>query len=548
MENRLCTVCNSAFTLQDADLAFYQKIEVPLPTQCPFHRKLRRLMFRNDRKLYRRNCDLCNQSMISVYQADAPFPVYCPSCWWSDKWNASLFGRRYDPAKSFFEQWHELNKSVPHIALWQIQNENSEFSHDTSYNKNCYMLFGADYNRDCFYGWSMIKNNDCGDCSMVVECAQCYECTDCLTCQFCKYSQLLRNCSNCDLSFDLHNCHFCYGCTGLRNKSYCWFNEEIGKEEFLRRYNALQWTFPEILEGLQKSYSLSLATPRRAEIFRNCEECSGNFLGNCKNVRETFDAETCRDCAHGILLMETKDAVDCEILYYNIEIAYESQTLIRNCQQVKFSFFCRDLKSSSYCQECYMSADLFGCIGMRNAHNAILNKIYPKEEFEKLRAQIIEDMKNDGAYGEFFPMKYSPFAYNESAAIDYLMPLNKDEAEGLGLRWKEENVKEYQPQTYEVPENIKDVPQSICEELLACRACGKNFRILPQELKFYRELKVPIPQTCFDCRHSARIRRRGPRQLFERQCAKCSAAIRTTYGPDRGETVYCEKCYLETVY
>ena len=77
---------------------------------------------------------------------------------------------------------------------------------------------------------------------------------------------------------------------------------------------------------------------------------------------------------------------------------------------------------------------------------------------------------------------------------------------------------------------------------------GKNYRIIPQELKFYRQVRLAVPRNCPDCRHNHRFSLRSPRKLYARTCAKCSAPIQTSYAPERPEKVYCEKCYLETVY
>ena len=49
-------------------------------------------------------------------------------------------------------------------------------------------------------------------------------------------------------------------------------------------------------------------------------------------------------------------------------------------------------------------------------------------------------------------------------------------------------------------------------------------------------------------RHKRRMALRNPRRLWERQCAKCTKPITTSYAPDRSEIVFCETCYLETVY
>lgn len=561
METRSCGLCKQNFTIADEDFKFYEKVEVPSPTLCPMCRKLRRLMFRNDRKLYRRNCDLCKKSIIATYEAEAaakaarrviegetPFPVYCPDCWWSDKWDSSSFAREYDFSRPFFEQWNELNKSVPHISLWQIQNQNTEFSHDSSYNKNCYMLFGADYNQDSYFSWSTIKCKDVCDGAALLQCERCYECLDCVGAQFCTYCQLVRNSSNCSFCFDLVNCHNCFGSCGLRNKSYYYFNEQLTPEQYEEKMKTVVWTPQAIAENQKKAFEASLALPRRYVQQKNCEECTGGYLGNCKNVNESFDIESSRDVKYSLLCYETKDVYDAEVLFYNVEVIYEAQTLIKNCFRVFFSYFLRDAKSIYYSNECYASHDLFGCVGLRNKQFAIFNKTYNQDEYENLKNRIIESMKARGEFGEFFPPAIAPFAYNESAAFDYLPRLPKEAMPLLGLRWKEENAKEYQPQTYAVPENISEVPDSITNEILACESCRKNYKIIPQELGFYRTMKLPIPRCCFDCRHVDRLTRRGPRLLFDRTCHKCSAAIRTIYAADRPEIAYCEKCYLATVY
>jgi hypothetical protein len=55
------------------------------------------------------------------------------------------------------------------------------------------------------------------------------------------------------------------------------------------------------------------------------------------------------------------------------------------------------------------SSNLFGCIGLRGKEYCILNKQYTKEEYETLVPKIIEKMKADGEWGEFFHQRISPF-------------------------------------------------------------------------------------------------------------------------------------------
>jgi hypothetical protein len=125
--------------------------------------------------------------------------------------------------------------------------------------------------------------------------------------------------------------------------------------------------------------------------------------------------------------------------------------------------------------------------------------------------------------------------------------------------WKwHTQTKIYQPQAYQIPHSIADVPDTIVKEILACQTCSKNYRITEQELKLYRKLNVTVPQYCFDCRYKRRFALRNPRQLWQRECmctqidhghnGRCQINFATTYNPERQELIYCEKCYQKEAY
>ena len=176
-----------------------------------------------------------------------------------------------------------------------------------------------------------------------------------------------------------------------------------------------------------------------------------------------------------------------------------------------------------------------------------MNKQYTKEEYETLVPKIIKHMQKTGEWGQFFPPSISPFHYNETSAQDFL-PLKKEEVLSMGWKWREDDPHEYKSQSFITPDNISDFTDEMTKEILACNKCGKNYRIIPHELNFYRNLGLPVPRKCHDCRHKERLALRNPSHIYDRRCANCSAEIRTTYSPDQPEKVYCEACYLKTVY
>lgn len=100
----ICQNCKTEFTIEPEDFEFYEKIQVPPPTFCPECRMARKMMFRNERVLYKRKCNLCKENIISIYHPKSSYTVYCNKCWWSDKWDSMNYGKNYDFKKSFFEQ------------------------------------------------------------------------------------------------------------------------------------------------------------------------------------------------------------------------------------------------------------------------------------------------------------------------------------------------------------------------------------------------------------------------------------------------------------
>lgn len=149
-------------------------------------------------------------------------------------------------------------------------------------------------------------------------------------------------------------------------------------------------------------------------------------------------------------------------------------------------------------------------------------------------------MQTTGEYGEFFPITMSPFAYNESAAQEFV-ELTPDQVHTAGWRWK------------------TDLPQIKGKAgLLQCTKCGSNFKIQKAEESFYQKMHLPHPLLCINCRYRVRLRRLNPKQLWHRRCmctqtdhthsGQCPTQFQTTYSPNRLEVVYCETCYQKEVY
>ena len=188
---------------------------------------------------------------------------------------------------------------------------------------------------------------------------------------------------------------------------------------------------------------------------------------------------------------------------------------------------------------------------MKKRSYCILNRQYTKDEYERLVPQIIQKMRKDGEWGEFFPPSMSPYGYNETVAAEHF-PLAEKDARQRSFSWS--NFESPLPDAdrlirgEDLPDSTADIPDDILHWAIECEATKRPFKIIKQELDFYRQRKLPIPRLHPDERHRHRMALRNPRKLWNRTCAKCHKPIATSYAPDRPEIVYCEECYLKEVY
>lgn len=543
-----CQQCQKNFEITDNDQKFYTRVHVSAPTLCPACRSQRRMAFRNERNLYQRKCDLTGKQIISVYSKDIPFPVYDHEAWHGDKWDAMKYERDYDFNRPFFEQFAELYLQVPRINFMNSASENSDYANYAFRNKNCYLIFGSHYNEDCQYANYIWKDTNCTDCLEALTSELVYEgvySSDCYSCQFIEYC---FNCNDCAFCYDMIGCKNCLFSSNLRNKQYYIFNKPASKEEYEKTLADLKTgSYSHLAEHIKKYMEVRKNAIKRNMFQKNCENCLGSDIQNSKNIYRGFNIKYIEDCSYlDTQNTHVKDGMDLTCTGYDpSEVIYECIGNSGN-NHVLFCNSCWHNNDIFYCEQVLDSQNCFGCIGLKHKQYCILNKQYSKEEYESMMAKIYDHMASTKEWGEFFPATISQFAYNETVAQIYF-PLTKEQALSRGYKWRDPDPKEYRKQTYETPDDISEAPDAIVNEILACHDCGKNYKITTPELAFYRRSNLPIPRYCPDCRHRNRMNQKTPRQLFDTSCKKCGTVMKSVYPADSGDTVYCEKCYLEAL-
>ncbi|EKE29071.1 MAG: hypothetical protein ACD_2C00236G0001 [uncultured bacterium (gcode 4)] len=589
IEARKCKNCWADFAISDKDFEFYDKISpvfgwtkytIPAPTFCPECRQQRRLVFRNERYLYRRNSDASGKNIISMYSPDKEFKVYEQSEWWSDRWNPLDYGQDFDFSRSFFEQFDELLKEVPRLGLMLKDNENVEYWNDVETAKNCYLIFNAWDIEDSYYCSAVWQwSSDLMDCLWAVGSSNCYSCIkikNAHNCQYCMDSKDIFDCGHC---IDCIWCKSCFWCVWLQNKQYYIFNEKYWIDEYKIKMGGLKDMKRDELDKLIKLKQDPL--PRKFIHSESSENAIWDYFNNsknCINCYDMLDSEDCKYCYDWITI-DTYDIFNCwtesYLLYESVSSYFSNNT--------RFSNFCHSSKELFYSDYCYYSSNLFWCVWLRNKHYCIFNKQYSKEEYEKLVPKIIEHMKKTKEWWEFFPASLSPFWYNETVANYYYPIERRDAINRIStdakpiFNWSTyENPKPIVSKiipSHKLPEKIEDVPDDVLNWAIECEVTWKPFRIIKQELEFYRKYKLPLPRKHPDQRNLEMTRMRNPRILYDRCCdnPKCEEIhnehpdtfnlnslmnsktwkrwlkFKTTYSPEWSEIIYCEDCYNKEV-
>jgi len=509
-----------------------------------------------------------------MYPASAPFPVYCHDCWFSDKWDATTYGKAYDFSRPFFTQMGELFNAVPRLGIFRRNSVNSEYTNMSAESKNVYLSCSVvKGSENVFYSKFIDGSQNIVDSLSVTNSDHCYENRNVDRSYNTVYAVLSRNCIDCRCVYDCVNCRNCILSTNLRNKQYVIRNTQYTKERYFEELGRMGFGKRSTADAYRNEFLALIegALHKYADVTKTVGS-SGDHLTNTKNATQCFEVRDAEDCRFCYRFLDTRQIYDGDYGGLNSELLYEYITAAKDDSRVRFSVAALDSVSDSfYTDHCSSTSKCFGCGGLRSKSYCILNKQYEKEEYEALLPKIIEHMDAmpyvDAAgvayrFGEFFPPDISPFPYNESLAQEHF-PMSEAEAVRRGWRWVPAEQHEYPitKRIADLPDFVGDVPDSVVGETFECAhngtcgyRCTKAFRIVPEELQFYKKMEVPIPELCPGCRYHERMKLQNPLKLWRRQCmcdktnhqhgaGKCPVEFETPYAPDRKEIVYCESCY-----
>ena len=497
-------------------------------------------MFCSDGNFFWRRCSATGKRIYSAFPEQCRFPVVALDYWQSTDWDPLSFGLAFSFKRSFFEQLQDLWNKVPRPAHVAEDAVASSVYHHAWGIRHSYMVAGVQDARAVLYGIGVLESEQCIDCTQISACHTCYECVHCYSCKSLRFAECCLNCEQCSFISHCEDCRNCLFCTGLQGKEHYVFNQPLSPEGYRRTLQEWSFSARQRLEAAKDVYNEFISDKPIPHIFSDAPHGnSGNYLVRCLDAIESFECVDCRDCRY---LSGASDALDGCGAIGPLSHGAQFVSVSRNASNIRNCVDCwNDVQNLDYCSFCENCANLFGCVGLRGKEYCILNRQLDNPTYAAERERIIDHLKRRGVWGKFFPVVFSGFAYNRSAAHIH-MPLGRIPAQMMGFEWEEVDdfVRpsallsggESAPEECfsEVPGQIEELTDSaVRNSVYLCEISGRPFRFTREEVDFYRQIGVAPPVRGPDRRLAERIMGISPKYLNLRKESGGSAELHTAY-------------------
>jgi len=549
----ICKECQSSFNLFEEDIKMYRLLRAPPQKICPNCRQQRRLAFMNYSYVFRRTCQAPGHSekVISLMSPSMPWIGYDLDYYNSDAWSSLEHNQEVKIDQDFLGQYYDLLKKNPHPLIRRRTDcVNSEYSFSGGNLKDCYYVFGSWNSENVMYSTAAFNSRDVVDSYYTGFVEGGYNNVLTKKCSQCTNIFFSNDCIASDFLYDCRNCLNCFGCVNLRNKSYCFFNEQLSKSEYETKRKEIDLGKRSDLKKVsQKFWQLVKLNPIRAYRIKQSNNVFGSDIDNCREVFQSLQAENSENIRYSQFIDRIKDSMDLGFSGKSDQL-YEVANVGGGSSKIKFGYGSKNCIDCEYIFSCKNCLNCFGCVGLQNISYAIFNKVYLPDDYFRIVDDLKEKLLKDGTYGEFFPYNFSNFAYNNSLA-QIIYPLSKEEILAKGAYWQDEikaNVGEAKTiLATELPDSIDDVNDDLLSMAIISEKSGNPFRVVSKELEFYRRMRIALPTLTPLERMMQRFKIMSNLRIFQDQCFSCHQTIWSVHATKDGFRPYCEACYSHEV-
>lgn len=295
----------------------------------------------------------------------------------------------------FSSRFQGLLKTQPRYNVKQVMTENCDYADTAIKSKNCYYSFCTFYCEDVYYSRYSRKCVDCSGVTFCVNCEKCLECSDCATCYDASFSRCCRDSSFLEYCEDCTGCEDCFGCIGLCRRRFCLFNEQLSEMEYRAWLKAIDRSDAHS-RIRAKLAELKRETPLPALHHFRTENCTGDYLSECRNCSFCFDAFKLEDCCYNVECNGNRDCCD-------LTVCFEAE-LCYSCVQAPLNYNCNFLVHADSCAEsefCAFSKNLkhcFGCVYLADKEFCLLNEQLDPETYNRATGCLRRELAATGRY------------------------------------------------------------------------------------------------------------------------------------------------------
>ncbi|MDP2090627.1 MAG: hypothetical protein Q8K30_03425 [Candidatus Gracilibacteria bacterium] len=592
-----CKYCSSKYPLYSIEKEQYDKYGFKYTDICPTCNFKSLYSYINDKHLYNRKYSKTGNNIISILSEDFSGEVIEANNYRNSLVDDLGFKYSKEIGPDIFADFFKLYNDFPKPSRLVFHGiENGDYSSHVGTSKNLYLSYCIFAEcEDIYYSLNINKSKNVFDSYYILDSSNVYSSHTIGTSHDVSFSRNSVDCSGLLFCSDMNNCKECIFCCNKVNKSYMIYNKQYTKEEY---------------EGIKKGIYEKLGDYNQFNFFKNKfqEFLDQNLvdatinINNCEKVKgeatfyssNSINSYNCNGLSNSINIMTGGDSSNdkSEKILNSVEFGLNNENNIGsfcfgyNTYNVNYCGFISECTNIDYCIELEGCEDCLFCVGLRNKKYCILNKQYTKQEYFKLREEIVNHLKSTGKWGENIPFSSSPFPYNDTLAYD-IFKVNKviyidgkeeiiDEnaigtvqllgdsfisdaiydmggKEKIKIKWRTKNKEINIPENMEIlkTENIASINQvgkDILDKAIICEESARPFRIIKQEFDFLKKKGFPVPRIHQENRIDKIHSDRPKGQMHIGICDNCKQETLTVFKNKPKYKVFCPACYKHFMY
>ncbi len=549
---RVCELTGEKWKMTEREISWYKKFNVPPSKYSPLTRWRLMTSFFCGWQWWYNPHPKTGKPVLSYIHPASGYKVLPDNEWYDTDF--SEISAKYNPDRSFFEQFDEFNKQIPQSASKDVKESYNSITVVSLGDEDSYFVLASNTKRSI--NCSCAKDTeDSAEVYWSTKVQKSYNIVNSHRVHNCKYLRECFNCLNSSFLFDCRDCEDCFGAANKRHKKYLWFNEQLSEGEYRQRLKEVDLSCRSGLEKYIERFKTMITEESVwPENFNDAvENCTGEYLEGCTDLDYCF---ACNPGSRNLYYCSFVHGAsnDCAFCCgpHSSNLCY--YTIPSECSRSYFCYETFKCSNVEYCMNCINCEHCFACSGLQHKRFCIFNRQYPESEYWQKLDEIKSNMLEQGDYGEFFPAQYAPGYFPDAGALVF-------DAQDMGKKF---GALEYDPEslgaigeeladiskmrdTSEVPDCIDEMALDDWTDIPVYDSkINRRFSYLRPEIDFYKKNRIAPPNVHFIPRVKQLYWEGNTGVFVDARCAKCDQEImvaRNKTYPNR--TIYCKPCYLE---